>query len=351
MIKSPPFVNSLFYFIMFIFVLSCNRTNTINEIPNEKIAVKINGHEIYLADVDSCISQQLFDNLDAIYLARKKAADALIELNIIRIEADKQKLNPSLFLERYFELKLPFELQEYYSNPLNQSIPIIKEHKLYYKSNKTVEAQLKIISSLKQKLKKQLIDSLKNKYEITFQITPPVKKFFLDSSIKSYNVGNMNSNFEVTIFTDFDCSTCQSRYPFFKKLMAQYSTEIKFRIIYYSNDVYPQILAINAADKQSKFFEVFKKLFEEKYNPFDFSYYRNLAFRLNLDTLKFGKDFTDTIFFKNENHELEKIKLAGICNTPTIIVNNYFVSNYATESSIEYLIKTELNSFKRKQHQ
>jgi predicted DsbA family dithiol-disulfide isomerase len=323
----------------------CNYINQQKNTVNDLTAAKLNNQYINLDQVDSCISQQLFDHLESIYIARKNATMAIINLKILSNEANLFSIDADKYLNKYYEKKLPNELANYYNNNKDQSIPIIKDHKLRYKPNLAPESQLKIIAYLKNKLKTQLLDSLRKKYNIEILLTPPLKKIKLDSSLQSYVFGNTNSNFEIIIFTDFDCSSCQKMYPFLKKLIIDNFSKIKFRIIYYSDDVYPPVLALNAANKQSKGFEMYQKLFEEKYYPFDFNFYQNLAFRLNLDTVMFDKDLRDTMFLKSQYSELQKINLAGISVTPTLIINHYLVSSYASETEIGNLIKTELEKY------
>lgn len=95
-----------------------------------------------------------------------------------------------------------------------------------------------------------------------------------------------------------------------------------------------------AANKQGKFWEFHKKLFESISSLSD-AKVQEIATQLGLDMDKFNKDLKDPAIQNIITRDLQEGTAAGVRGTPTIFVNGLPLANRSIEG-FEQAIKQEL---------
>jgi len=78
--------------------LSCKETST-----GDKVVCTVGSNKILLSEVDGIAKQEIFDELNRIYLIREAALRNLIFDNLIKLEAKKRGVTDSVFLDSYVE--------------------------------------------------------------------------------------------------------------------------------------------------------------------------------------------------------------------------------------------------------
>jgi len=322
-----------------IYFCSCgNKFNSDFENPSQALAGKIDSDNIYLFQVDSIISQDLYNELDRIYMKRKEALEVIFNNRIIAHEAQRTGVSSDAYLSSYFEKHLDIAINEYLNNDTNATIPFVKDKLRVGISKSNPLARVIVQENIKKRLRHQLADSLRVKYNVSILLSPPTRSGYNTNRINGFFIGKLDSKCKVSIFTDFDCSTCQKAYPFLNKLISKYQDKICFKIVNYSDNVYPAFMALSAANNQGKVYEMYQQLFENKFSPYDTSFFLQLADRLKLDKRRFEIDFNNQKEKTRQFSNLEEINSKGIKNTPSIIIDDALISNYASETEIDKII-------------
>ncbi len=166
--------------------------------------------------------------------------------------------------------------------------------------------------------------------------------------------GNKDSKVELVEYSDFQCPACLTREPLIKKLMDEFSTNIKFvyrefplRSIHKNSQIAAQ--AGEAAGMQNKFWEMHDKLFENQsaWSPKTKSEVINdfidYAGQLGLNVEQFKKDLESDAAEKAVNEDYDGGDDAGVAATPTFFLNGKQINPGSYEDFRE-LIRTAIES-------
>lgn len=105
-------------------------------------------------------------------------------------------------------------------------------------------------------------------------------------------------------------------------------------ISYYGEYIGMAEMASEAAYKQSKFPEMYKKLMTENFDFRDTSKYYQFADDIGLDSLQFYKDFNNVETKIKITNNFEQCKKIGLFGTPSAIYKNKLLMN---PNSLEYI--------------
>ena len=320
---------------------SCHQNQSGNNISNEVVA-EVDGVAIKSIELTQAISQQLFDELNRIYGMKDVALDYLIDRKIIEQEAQKHGMTASEYLEKYYIQKI---LESGVDSLLSfygiTSIPAIKGTSMVNMNNTSHEGRIMQETALKLKLKQELLDSLKADVEIHKYIYPPVSSRFNLEDLPIYYRGSLKSKVTMVVVSDAECDKCVQFHDRYNEIYEKYKDRVRFGSIGFSGSVTLSSLALDAADKQNKYWEFSDSLYTKNGLVDSVSVY-SVARTLNLDMEKFDRDLHSKSaleLLQNVNDELVK---KGLFATPTIIINGRLIFDSGSTKEIAHLLEKEL---------
>jgi protein-disulfide isomerase len=136
---------------------------------------------------------------------------------------------------------------------------------------------------------------------------------------------------------------CKQYSGLFEELYSKYKDKVRFGFTHYGSYVSNSAIATECAAKQGAFWQMHDAIFKLSIVP-DTSYLFKMANDLNLDVVKFKRDFQEIELTSRINENLQKINSVGIYGTPTIVINNKLVYNSGSLDEIENLLNNEMNN-------
>ncbi|MBS5796821.1 MAG: thioredoxin domain-containing protein [Dysgonomonas mossii] len=303
------------------FLLGCKPNNLQKE--NREIAAVINGETIYLDEIDSTLQIELYHIINQIYTLRKEEVDKTINRKIIELEAQKINVYPQQIIDSL--LLIPVD-SSIFRNILDKDLLLININN--YKANRI---QL-------------FIDSIKSKYQIEIKLKPPSMPRINTNNIKGLVIGNIDSPVSVWLFSDLECSVCNNLAPIYGNIYEKYKDKVKFVFSYYSSDITYPAIALESANNQNKFWDMYKLLIKKK-DINNIHTIINCAKKLNLDMNKFNQDIRDPKLKKAILNNYDEIMKQGIYQTPTILINGRIFMNIEKQSEIESAIDLAIRKF------
>jgi predicted DsbA family dithiol-disulfide isomerase len=104
-------------------------------------------------------------------------------------------------------------------------------------------------------------------------------------------------------------------------------------------------MAILAASKQNKFWEMYELINEENKLISKIDIF-NFALDIHLDINQFKKDFNSEQIINEIEESYNFLRSKGIDATPTVLINGQLVHNSKSITEIEKLINSELKKIK-----
>jgi protein-disulfide isomerase len=333
-----------FYALAGILVLcSCNADKENNEKAGDEVVAVINNDSVYYSDIDKQVKQQIFDELNRIYVIRQLALDETIDERLIEQAARKKSLSKSNYLENYFQRYLNknsimrfasyMQYDSFGINDLQRNIRTLNIH--------SQEGEELLVEKYKKYLRNKLVDSLKAKAVIISKLKPPTN-FEIDvNELNVHYTGNLNASTSLIIISDFECEFCREYHNIYEYLFKKYHSKIKLGFVNFSPYISICARAAESAAKQGKFWEMHNQLFSEKQLPDTLKIYQ-MARQINLNMSNFKSDFYSKEVNDLLNDNSQKCIDRGLFATPTIIVNGNVLFNSSSKEYIEKMIEETL---------
>lgn len=329
-------------FVIFLISTSCSENNEI--FINSDLAATIGTDSISTHEIDNLAKQELFDELNRIYLIRKTTLNILVREKLITKEAAKLKLSGDTFLNKYYCRHINnIALEKFINNhQLENGIPQLTRT-LRNLSLNSPEGKKKLISDYKKYLKTALTDSLMvaNKVQVYLKPPDPISINPFDNLIIHYR-GNLNSKVTLIEISDMECDKCRETAPIVEYIFKKYKDKVKFGFTHFSTDITICAIASECGGKQNKFWEMHDIIFGFKHLP-DTSELFTIATKLKLDMKVFKKDFADKSLSNNISKNFDKLKVMGLYGTPTFVINGKIIFNSSSKEEIEKVINENLN--------
>lgn len=317
-------------FISFILTVSCKKNNT------DKNAAKINDTIfISMDEVDQSIEHELYDELYKIYLRRISALDKIIDSKVLGFEASAKKMSQFDLLRNQINIhNNEKDLNNYKQlNGLTDVIPYYNNFLAYIPINSKLGEKL-LHEGYDIYITKQYLADLKKKYKIKTFIDPPLPpKVLVDSLNFLHFKGKLDSKVKVIIVSDVECSICREATPVYQKLFEKYKNSVKFGYVSYSASVNIGIKALEAANIQNKYWQMYDLILQNPYKMDTLSYVK-YAQSLGLDKDKFIKDLKDTLLDNQIKNNFEYLTKKKIYATPTLLINNRIIPDTFDEERI-----------------
>jgi protein-disulfide isomerase len=336
-------LTSFFSLLIALFLISCNADKKSNErSPGEIIAI-VNNDSIYYSDIDKQVKQQIFDELNRIYMIRQLALDETIDEALIEQEAERKGLSKSKYLEFYFEKYLDANSVKRFASSMQYDSFGINDlqRNIRTLNIRSKEGEQLLFEKYKKYLRARLVDSLKTKAVIISKLEPP-ENFEIDvNELNVHYSGNLGSLTSLVVISDFECEYCRKYYNVYDSLFKKYGSKIKFGFVNFSPYVSVCAMAAESAGKQNKFWAMHNQLFSLDRLP-DTSKIFQIAQELNLNMRKFKSDFYGKEISDLIKNNSQKCIDMGLFATPTILVNGNVIFNSSSKDEIEKLIKKAL---------
>lgn len=333
--------NTLLILIQFLLFASCSNLEK-KRIDNRVLAY-VNGVPITTDQVDNKITQEIYDELNRIYLIRKMALDETIKDNILKQEAHKYNLTVEALIDSLFMPNMKNgSLQEFINrNQFDKGIPVLGRS-LEYFDIKTKIGEDVLMKRFKEYIINDFIDSLKKSYQISILLKPPISPIIKTENLLSHYKGNLDSKVTLLIVSDFECEMCRKYNYLFDTIYKKYESKIRYGYTNFGSNPTISALASESAAKQNKFWEMHDSLFKLNHLPDSSDIFR-IVNNLNMDLKEFRKDFSDDNLKMEIESNIKVIINAGIYATPTIIINNKPLFNSSSFNEIEFLLNNELS--------
>jgi protein-disulfide isomerase len=325
------------------FILSsCSHSGT-NKLISDNITAYIDTIPINVYEVDNNIRQELYDELNRIYIIRKIALEDVIKNKLLLLEATKYKITIDKLLDSLYQHGINSKRFQKYiiDNRYYNGIPVFERTLKYYDIN-LVHGHEVLIKRFKEYLLMNYVDSLKVIYKARILLQPPISPNIKFDDLMVHYRGDLKSKVTLTVISDFECEMCRKYNAIFDSIYLKYGNKVRFGYTNFGSYVSVSALAAESAARQGKFWEMHDSIFSSSTLP-DTSDILRIAKNMNLNIGEFKSDFNDkglqTIVEKN----LYIIKNAGIYATPTIMINNKPIFNSSSVNEIEKMLKDNLS--------
>lgn len=168
-----------------------------------------------------------------------------------------------------------------------------------------------------------------------------------------YVKGGPEAKVTLVEYLDFECEACGAYYPLIKQLGADFPNDLKIVTRYFPlpghKNSMTAALAVEAAAKQGKYWEMHDTLFEnqEKWGnkqmptPLVFEEY---ARAIGLDIEKFKADVADPTTKVRVERDFNASEKLGNTGTPSLFVNGKRIDNPRSYEAFKALIQAEIDA-------
>jgi protein-disulfide isomerase len=139
-----------------------------------------------------------------------------------------------------------------------------------------------------------------------------------------------NTGVTFTEFLDFECEACGAAYPAIEDLRKEFAGQVTFQIRYFPIDGHanarPAAHAVEAAARQGKLEEMYKKMYETQKSwaeqqTSQAAVFRGFAKDLNLNMKEYDSDVDDPKVAARVERDFQAGRALGVASTPTFFVN------------------------------
>lgn len=171
----------------------------------------------------------------------------------------------------------------------------------------------------------------------SFQMTPIDSKLLIKSH--SPTKGNISSKVTIVEFLDPECEACSASYPFVKKILQEFSADVKLVVRYmpfHQNSKYAANI-LEGARAQGKYWEALELLFAHQdrwanhHNP-NIDLIPEILAPLKLDMNKILLDAKNEKYDKQIMEDQADGKKAGVTGTPAFFVNGHQLQELGYEA-------------------
>ena len=166
-----------------------------------------------------------------------------------------------------------------------------------------------------------------------------------------HSKGSSDAKVTLVEYLDFECEACGAYYPLIKQLAAEFPNDLRVVTRYFPlpghKNSMTAALAVEAASKQGKYWEMHDTLFEnqEKWGnkavptPQVFEEY---AKQIGLDMEKFKTDVADPAIRARVQRDFDASEKLGNNSTPSLFVSSKKIENPRSYEALKALIQAEI---------
>lgn len=177
------------------------------------------------------------------------------------------------------------------------------------------------------------------------------QKKLLEVVSDDYIKGNKEASITLVEYLDFECEACGAYYPLIKQLSAEFKDNVRFVNRYFPlpghKNGMQAALAVEAAARQNKYWEMHDKLFDEQKtwgekpaaNPKIFEGY---AQQIGLNLEQFKKDVASKEVKDRVERDKNSGTRLGVSGTPTFFLNGDKIPNPKTPEDFKTFINAAI---------
>lgn len=178
------------------------------------------------------------------------------------------------------------------------------------------------------------------------------QKTLLDVVPDDYIKGNKEASVTIVEYLDFECEACGAYYPLVKQLSEEFKDDVRFVNRYFPlpghQNGLPAALAVEAAAKQGRYWEMHDKLFEEQASwgekqAADPTIFENYAQQIGLNIDQFKKDVNSAEVKERVERDRNSGIRLGVSGTPTFFLNGDKIPNPKTAEDFRTFIKVAVD--------
>jgi len=290
-----------------------------------KVVVKIGNENIYQSQIDSMITDEL-------YQLRKEALKSYISKTLFEKEAKTRTLSTS----ELRELEIIQKAKKVNQADIDEYTMINNIEDFDYKQVK------KALTNINRRFRFEVfIDSLKTAYNVKIIDNSSNPKMNAVDNLYSHSKNNNHYKVKLYFVADYNCPSCQNHYERILELCDSYNGKVQFNFVPYSSDLENEkVFFAEALAMQDKYWKLNGYLFQV--NRLTDSIISNLIQLYSIDSSRLMLDYSNHInYIKVESNRkiLENLKIYSV---PTLIIDDIIIPGYTNSEELLQIINYKL---------
>jgi protein-disulfide isomerase len=308
--------------------------------PDDPIAV-VAGQPIHEQDLMSEARAGLLDLRKQEYKLKSDALNQSIRNKLIEVEAKKRGLTTEQLLQEEVDSKIAQpsddEAKGYYLAVQSQTtLPF--DH---------IKSQVKELlrKAEVQQAREKYADSLRDKFQVSILLRPPVVQLDYDSARVK---GNADAPITIVEFADFQCPFCSRVQPVLKEVLAKYGSNVKLAYLDFPLSQIHQRAeeaaeASRCALAQGKYWEMHDAMYADQ-SKLDETDLLKTAAHLGMDQNSFASCLKSRKYKAAIEQDVQAGSQAGVNATPTFFINGEFLSSGQSDADFTIIIDRQLSA-------
>jgi protein-disulfide isomerase len=300
------------------------------------VVAVVNGSEITQSDLEQREAAKLLHAKDQYFIAEKNALNQLIEDTLLQAQARKEGITVDELLKRHVDSQV--------QDPSEDQLQV------YYEGVQTdqpySEARPKILETIRKirqtKARTEYVKSLRSAANVQLMLMPPTADVAMGDAPM---LGPADAQVKIIEFADYQCPYCQKIYPQLKQLENEFHGQVVLAYKDFPLSMHKQAEkaaeAGRCARHQGKFWEYHDALFEAK-DGLEVLQLKEYAREVGLDGATFDKCLDSGDEAANVREDVEQGNRLGLSGTPTLFVNNHFLSGTTTYSVLHDVVAEQI---------
>ncbi|MBF0455776.1 MAG: DsbA family protein [Magnetococcales bacterium] len=283
-----------------------------------------------LSEVDKDLAQKLYE------LREEKMQELVIE-HLLELEAKANGVAVDQVLEKMVDGKLPAlsdrDVQEF-----------IEANRARLPKGEGLEEKVReyLQDKIKQNLQAAYLQSLTEKYEVDFMMTPP--RYTVPGPLTP-SKGKADAPITIIEFSDFECPYCRRAQEAINKVEKNYGDKVRFVFRHYPLPFHKKAPkaseAAQCADDQNAFWPFHHALFADD-AKLEIAAFKKLAKELKLNMSQFNSCLDSGKYAQRIADDLADGKGLGITGTPTFFINGIKLVGAVPFADFAEVIESEL---------
>jgi predicted DsbA family dithiol-disulfide isomerase len=306
----------------------------------DTVVARINNSEITQQQVDQSVAAQIYPLQQQLYAIRKAALENLITKKVLESEAAAR----GILVE---ELRKQLTLGEI-NVKRAQVEEAFAQNASFFASMSPDEARerlrLDLENQARMKHYRTALEALRKKWVVNLSFPPPAFVLELDDGISPAK-GAKNALVTIVEFSDFECPFCREVQNTLRRVVQNYSKEVRLVFKHLPLEGHRQSLpaarAAYCAAEQDRFWQFHDALFASKnLSP---SVFDQIALDLGLGVPKFQACLNSEHSRAAIVKDTESARLFRIESTPSFIINGKLIKGALSFADFQRIIEHELN--------
>jgi Thioredoxin len=305
------------------------------EVSSDEVYATVDGREITRKEIDPRIGQVLYDQLSKIFVARRTLLDERVREVLLDQEAAKYGQARMAFLDSIIDSRATPEAFARFKLAMNirGRIPDARSNLAYVDTGSVVGSEI-LHRGFRNHIKGSYLDSLLAASDVRILLEPPMRPLIDMQHVAYTNCGNTEAIVEMTILTDPECVSCRDFFPILDSIYLEAKNEVAFKLVPYSEYVSIGSMAMMAAGDQRKAWEMYRAISRSRVDIRDTASFERLAADIGLDVPRFSQEVRRPDMKLAIERNAWALQDEGIVKTPSLLINNMLIENFATGNDI-----------------